>query len=219
MLRNLLLLALLAALGGCAGTGSNDTTDGSSRGGRDVDNSADAGTGRVSPLGLGQPDPERMFQRALAAHEAGDFWGFMSYFAFIDKEGKYFIPREADAKNAESLPDQRATRALAQSFRSFIGSDWVSVNYGRPRNVRDEPTTSAVPMTINYDFNRLTPERRQEIVDEFNIMLELQGVQQRLTWEQYKSQLMNGPRTAERRFVRLDGAWRFDAGWRLNGPR
>lgn len=216
MLRTLAMASVIALVAGCASSGGRaDPEAAGAEPTEPVDLSADAGTGRISPLGLGQPDPERMFERALAAHENGDFWAFMSYFAFIDKEGKYFVPREEDRKEAEGLPDQRASRALAQSLRNFISSDWVQVTYGSPRNVRDEPTTAAVPMTIAYDFDRLPPERRQKIVDELNVMLELQGSKERLTWEEYRTRLLNGPRTAERRFVRIGGAWRFDAGWRL----
>ena len=63
----------LAAVCGCASSSSNsterETTAAPAERSEPVDLSADAGTGRVSPLGLSAPDPERMFERALAAHE------------------------------------------------------------------------------------------------------------------------------------------------------
>lgn len=215
MTRILLLASLLVLAVGCASSGGSAEAAAEADAPEPQAFSADTEGGRISPLGLGQPDPERMFERALAAHEAGQFWAFMSYFAFIDQKGQYFIAREESDDEERVLPDQRATRALAHSLRNFISSDWVTVEYGRPRNIRDVPTTSAVPMRISYDFSRLTPERKQRVLDEFNVMLEMQGVKKQLTWEEYKSQLLNGPRTAERRFVRIDGAWRFDAGWRI----
>ena len=203
--KNILVAALPMIVLACAGASSSSNTS------SDAD-TAERRPARVSPLGLGQPDPEWMFETALEDFERNDGWGFLSHFAFLNKEGKYFVRTKEDGAEA---PDLRKMAPLAESMRNFLQSDWASVSYGRPVNVRNAPPTVEVPVTVTYRLNELSEDRKAQILKDVNNLLALRhGSNYRpITWEEYSAQVLNMPRVAKRRFVHIDRRWRFDAGW------
>ncbi|MCA9321923.1 MAG: hypothetical protein KDB53_14370 [Planctomycetes bacterium] len=198
----LLTLTLLFASWSC-----NSSPDDSSGGSTTVQ--------RTSPLGLGQPDPEVLFETALRDFERNDAWSFLNHFAFIDEQGKHFVPH---ARSGDEAPDLRNMAPLAASLRQHLSSDYALVEYGRPRNVRNDPPTVQVPMHITYQLDGLSEARKAEILQGVNrILAARHGASYRpITWDQYRKQLLNLPRQAERRFIYLDGDWRFDAGWGID---
>ena len=204
---SLFALALFLLVSSCA-------NDGGSRA-RETTAAADATAQRVSPLGLGYPDPDRMFRNALDAFRRNDSWTFLSYFAFKDPTGKYFVPTP---KEGAEVPDLRQMAPMAQALEHHLASDWVEVNYGNVRSVNNDPPIVEVPMTVDYRFDRLDEDRKNRILAEVNRLITYrQGPSARLlTWEQYRRQLLNLPRAAVRRYVFLDGRWRFDAAWKVD---
>ncbi len=200
----LILITLVASCANDAGSRAKRT-----------DAVPDTTTQRVSPLGLGYPDPDRMFRDALDAFRRNDSWTFLSYFAFKDPTGKYFVP--APKEDAEA-PDLRQMTPLAQALEHHLASDWVEVSYGHVRSVNNDPPIVEVPMTVDYRFDRLDEDRKKRILGQVNRLITYrQGPSARLlTWEQYRRQLLNLPRAAVRRYVFLDGRWRFDAAWKVD---
>ncbi|MEZ6194218.1 MAG: hypothetical protein R3F20_00595 [Planctomycetota bacterium] len=168
---------------------------------------------RISPLGIDQPDPERLFRRALEASERGDADAFLACFAFQSPSGLYFIPQGGEA-NLEA--DAARMRSMAAGLRHLMNSDWTTVRYGRSRNVRNDPPTVEVEMEVNYDFDRASPADRERALRDVNAILAAQGARAPMTWDQYTRQLAALPRTSARRFVFLGGDWRFDAAWKVS---
>jgi hypothetical protein len=196
----------LLALGACGSTPEGSETDsrvnalGTER--------------RISPLGIDQPDPERLFQRALDASERGNTDAFLACFAFQAPNGAYFIPQGGDRSFGA---DANQIRAMAAGMRPFMGSSWSRVRYGRPKNVRNEPPTVEVPMEIVYDFDAASPAERQQAIADVQRLNSARGIPRApLTWEQYTAQLARLPRTSARRFVYVGGDWRFDAAWKTS---
>ncbi len=203
----LIALILIVSISSCA----NDAGPNSKR----TTVASNETTQRVSPLGLGYPDPDRMFQEALDAFRRNDSWTFLSFFAFKNPEGAYFVPSPDDGAEP---PDLRRMAPLARALEHHLASDWVEVGYGRVKSVNNDPPIVEVPMTVDYRFDRLDEDRKQRILGEVNRLITFrQGPSARLlTWEQYRRQLLNLPRTAVRRYVYLDGRWRFDAAWKMD---
>ena len=201
--RPLALLCGLLLLSACGSTPERDPTPDTGENAR-----------RISPLGIDQPDPERLFQRALDASERGDTDAFLSCFAFQAPNGSYFIPQGGDRSFGA---DSTQIRAMAASLRPFLGSSWSRVRYGRPRNVRTDPPTSEGPMEIVYAFAAATPSDRARALADLQSLSRARGANTPpVTWEQYTAQLARLPRTASRRFVIVGKDWRFDAAWKVS---
>ncbi|MCB9832291.1 MAG: hypothetical protein H6807_07430 [Planctomycetes bacterium] len=168
--------------------------------------------GRVSPLGLGQPDPEIMVAEALAAWKRGDRAAFLSRFAFADPEtGQYGVPKLDSEQGRADLDD---LQALKNALFPLARLDFAWPSFGEPRNVRNNPPTVEVPIEISRDFDSVPEDRRRAILAEVNVALHGRG-QPRVDWQQYRAQVEAQPSVTSMRFVHLEGDWRFDGGnWR-----
>ena len=48
-----------------------------------------------------------MFEDALEAFERNDRWGFLAHFAFIGKDGRYFVPSDENGADINERPSKR----------------------------------------------------------------------------------------------------------------
>ena len=167
-----------------------------------------------SPLGIDQPDPERLAQAAINAYRVGDTWKFLSYFGFMNAQtGKYFTPI-----NDEDDPfyDTHITelRPLAQSLFPLMNSKSSTITFGTPSTVRNRPLTVDVPFTVTYDFSKLNEAEKMSVLNEVNTSLRMQG-EQPITFEQYAEKVMSLPAEAGHRFIYRKKRWYIDgAQWR-----
>lgn len=200
-------VALIVITAACSSTSTNNSKNSTTTA------ESSENTERISPLGLGQPDPEQILSSALSAFEAGQSAEFLSYFAFRDANGRHFVPDPNDAK-ASGGADMKQFAPVAATLSMCLNSDFATVQYGRPINVGNSPPTVEVPMTTTYDFRSLSESRRKEILAATNDMLQRSGKSQGMNWDQFVQHLRSLPRTASRRFIYLYGQWRFDATWK-----
>jgi hypothetical protein len=201
--KNILLAALAVTfLIGCGSSGSTKRTDKSTR-----PNSSE--TDRVSPLGLGQPDPDRLLENALARAEAGDLDGWLSYFAFSDARGQYFVQSKVAGSSAPQ-DDQslERMREWAASFRTVLDQDFVKIDYGAPRSIRNSPPIVAVAFIYDYRFDSLPQHKRAAILERVN---SYRPERAHVDWTGFVAWMRSRPSAGMMHFVFIDDAWRFDA--------
>ena len=204
----LLLLLLITMLSGCQTNGRNSAPGSQQR---------DPWQGRISPLGLSQPDPELIIEEALADFENRRIWAFLSHFGFFNPEnGEFFIPRDGDGGEFAAASLQEI-RPLAQSLFFLRAWDFATVTYGTPVTVRNSPLVVEVPVTIDYHFNKLDAPQRAELMRDVNTSMRNQGLPT-VTFESYAVQVEALPREGTKRFIYLEKSWRIDGGpWRPSG--
>ncbi len=174
--------------------------------------------GRISPLGLGQPDPDILVAEALGAWRRGDLWAFLSHFAFADPEdGSYRVP-DPRAGGAFTGVTAEELEPIKNSLFPLARLEFARPVYGEPRNLRNNPPTVGVPVTIERDLDALSPERQRAILAEVNVSLRRQG-RAIVTWDEYRRQVEAQPTETFARFVYIDRAWRFDGGTWAPGRR
>ncbi len=199
----LLALCLLVSLAACAGASKTENEK--------SDNLPDI---RTSPLGIDQPDPERLAQSAIDAYGVGDVWGFLSHFGFMDAQtGAYFTPVN-DKDDPFHGTKMNELRPLARSLFPLMNSKSSSIVFGRPKTVRNRPLTVDVPFTVTYDFSQLTAAEQDATLLEVNTSLHSQG-QPTITFEQYVEKVMALPAESGHRFIYREKRWYIDgAQWR-----
>lgn len=115
---------------------------------------------RVSPLGLGNPDPALMLDAASRAADTGQLPLWFSYFGFYDaQKQEYFV---GDPTRLGITPEEGAARMRAWAGQTRISFDRriVNVRYLAPKNVRNTPPSVEVPTTLVAHPGSLTPGER-----------------------------------------------------------
>lgn len=159
-----------------------------------------------SPLGLGNPDPEKMFELSLDALERGDLEAYLSYWAFVDRrDGTIFSGNSAKAKEQVERID--ALRASATSIRLFSDPKIAVTHYGSVRNIKNTPPIVSVTVTRIYKFSEMTEDQKSRLVGSLNNILPEKT--RRLTWSELEASLRAMPKATVMQFVYLEGRWRF----------
>lgn len=162
---------------------------------------------RVSPLGLGNPDPAVMLDAASRAADTGQTALWFSYFGFYDqKTGEYFA---GDPVRLGITPEEGAARMRAWAGQTRMAFDRriVDVRFLAPRNVRNTPPSVEVPTTMIAHPEQLAPGAQAAFTAEINRLL---PPEQSMTWNEIAQRVQGVPTSGTMRFVYLDGAWRFD---------
>ena len=163
---------------------------------------------RISPLGLGQPDPQRLAESALRAFQKKDSWAFLAHFAFRDEEtGEFVVPSKRDGGSFSGMR-AKELRGLAQTLFPLASWSFAKSRLGNPINVRNKPPTVQVPIHVEYDFSQMTTEEIQTLMVEVNHSLSQQGLAS-VSFEEYQAQLKALPADTSRIFIYLNKRWHF----------
>ncbi|HMS17029.1 MAG TPA: hypothetical protein PKA37_09340 [Planctomycetota bacterium] len=164
----------------------------------------------ASPLGIEYPDPMVILQAIQNRMAAGDWPGTCAHLAGLGRNGQPvpLIPGE----NVESVPGEslKAMNTYLPLF-SALERPWVSFRYGAVRSLRNAPPFFAVPVMVEYDYDRIQPEERA-------LMLKRFGEEQKrpVTWEEFVATMRQaegrGEGQRELAFAFLDQSWRLYLG-------
>ncbi len=166
-----------------------------------------AGAADAAGPGFGYPDPLGLMKAAVDAYERRDTTALRDLFAIRNASGDIVLLTSVTDGGRAWPPE-----ALVAPLRAAVHADYLRVEYGPPRNLRNRPPVVAIPMYVRYDYDRVPEDVRARIARTASTLekrtLTWDDVVARLeaTWTEIREKRRPMP---EMTFVHLDDAWRF----------
>jgi hypothetical protein len=175
---------------------------------------SDPGSGAVSPLGLGYPDPQAMLDEILARMESEDFEGLCALLAGPRKLDGRPVPL-VPGRNVHERKDIWVPLSELHGLRGFLARPWKSFHFGRSRSLLNDPPFIAVTVRVTYDWNSIPATERALLLRAWS---EKEG--RAVPWDDFvvemkareRAEAAPGANLPSLCFVHLDGRWRLYLG-------